>query len=133
MRSGKRPPRLSEQVGVLYERERTIVFVKCLFYDNLSAALHCPDGRVLVAKGWQMTSLSLVGFPRTSAKITSYPTGSIAISTYSILEMANYISFPVHCLLGSRLSWTATGLGGGMPRWLNTKILTWVSITGGDS
>lgn len=73
---------------MLYKGERRIVFVKCLLYDNLSAALHCPDGRVLVAKGWQMTSLSLVGFPRTSAKITSYPTGSIAISTYSILEMA---------------------------------------------
>lgn len=46
---------------------------------------------LVVAKGWQMTRLSLVGFPRTSAKITSYRTVSIALSTCPVVEMAVYI------------------------------------------
>lgn len=63
----------------------------------------------MVAKGRQMTRLSLVGFPRTSATITSYRSVSIALASYSRLEMAVYIYF--QCIGTCCQSWwAATGL-----------------------
>lgn len=53
---------------MLYKKEclrRVYSIAACLLHCNAQAR------ELLAAKGWQMTRLSLVGFPRTSAKMLS--------------------------------------------------------------